>query len=310
MNHRKLVFTAAFTAFFGAPAQAAEGVVAANLGAMGGAAAGHSEDNAAVTVNPGLIALHERYDLHGHFQYGPDAVSRWGASVVDSRTSKTITAGFYYAGDRGNPPIATDDLPGWTIPGETPSNLRRHHNLTLALGTHGFDRRLAVGLSGTWAIFNHDLQGAGSTGNIDVGMGTRPTDWIDVGVAGRNLVPVNDIGVLPLTVVGGTRIHGTPGALLADVEWREDVERNSPITVSAGGEVLVRESAAIRAGWRLDGPQGEHRLTSGLAATGPGGSLDLAVDLPVAPGAPTLQGMAFLVSVHLAAPKVDDPVDF
>ena len=207
MQRCKPVFIAGFMAFFHAPAHAAEGVVAANQAAMGGAAAAASEDNSAITVNPGLLSLHERYDLHGHFQYGPSAVSRWGASVVDSRTSKWLTMGFYYAGDRGNPPIATADLPGWTLPGETPTNFLRHHNLTLGAATHGFDRRLGVGLSGTWAIFNHDLQGRGSTGNVDVGVGTRPTEWLDVGVAGRNLVPIDDIGVLPMTVVGGTRFH-------------------------------------------------------------------------------------------------------
>ena len=310
MQRCKPVFVAGFLAFFHAPSQAAEGVVAANLGAMGGAAAAASEDNAAITVNPGLLALHERYDLHGHFQYGPSAVSQWGASVVDSRTSKWLTLGFYYAGDRGNPPIRTEDLPGWTLPGETPTNLRRHHNLTMGAATHAFQRRLSFGLSGTWAIFNHDLQGSGSTGNMDAGIGARPTDWLDLGVAGRNLVPVDDIGVLPMTFVGGARVHGRPGALLADVEWREEVTRNSPITVAAGGEVLIREAACVRAGWRLDGPLNEHRLTTGVAATGPAGSLDLAFELPVAPQGPTIDGLSFIVSVHLAAPKAEDPVGF
>ncbi len=309
MTRCKPILPAVFLAFSHVPAHAAEGVVGANLAAMGGAAAANPDDNAPITVNPGAIALKERYDLHGHFRYGPDQLNQWGFSAVDGRTSNWLTLGLYYAGDRANPPLTPADLPGWTLPGEDPDNIKRHHDFTLAFAGHGWDRRLSAGFSGTFAIYNHDRHGAGSTGNVDVGVAARPVDGFTIGVAGRNLIPVNDLGELPLTVVGGMRVHGEAGALSADVDWR-DIKADFPLTFAGGGELPIGEIPRLRAGYRYEGPIEQHRLTGGFGLVGASGSIDIGVQVPVGAGQPTLSGLAGLISIHLAAPKGDDPVGF
>ncbi len=300
----------AFLAFFPPAARGAEAVVAANLAAMGGAAVAASEDNAAVTANPGVMPLYARYDLHGHYQYGPDRVSRWGASAVDSRTSKWLTGGVFYAGDVGNPPIAPRDLPGWTIPGQVPSNRRRNHDITAAFAVDALDRRVGVGLSATLALYDHDLGGSGSTGNFDAGIGARPTPWLDLGVAGRNLAPIDDLGLLPTTVAAGARVHGRRGAVLADVSWRDERGPGGPWVVAAGGELPVGEAPVLRAGYRYEGLRGAHKLTAGVGIDGEGGQVALGAQIPVGPGEPTFAGTALGVSIHLAAPSVDRPPEF
>lgn len=307
MQRRKPILVAGFLAFFAPASQGAEAVVGADLAAQGGAAAAASDRNAAITVNPGLIALHDRYDINGQFRYGPDALTQWAVGAVDTRTSRWLSLGLMYVGDRSEPALRTSELPGWTTPGDTPPNVRRHHDFTLAGAVQGWDRRFAVGLSGTFSIYNHDRHGAGSTGNIDAGIGARPTDWLDLGVAGRNLVPVNDVGDLVLTVVGGARVHGDPGSILAEVEWRE-TDLGSPLTFAGGGELPLGETARLRLGHRYEGPTERHKVTGGLGLGNDSGSVDFGVQVPVGADLDVLGGTAFLISVNLAAPRVDEPV--
>ena len=199
MIRGNLIYLAPLLAFLHAPARAAEVVHSADLAGMGGASVAASESNAALTANPSLIALHRRYDLHAHGRLGYDSRGEWGVSAVDARTSRHVALGVIYYGDRSHPELRTSELPGWTEPGVTPSNVKRHHNIVAALAFPLFERRLSFGLSGTVSFFDHDRQGTGSTGNLDAGFGWHATEWLVLGVSGRNLLPIDGIGELPLT---------------------------------------------------------------------------------------------------------------
>jgi hypothetical protein len=286
---------------------------------MGGTAAAGSLENAAMSTNPSLIALHRRYDFSAHARFGYDAANEWGLSAVDGRTAKWLTLGLMYRGNKTHPALLTTDLPGWTVPGVTPSNVKRRHDVVLALAGHALKRRLAFGLSGSMLFYDHDRLGQGSIGNLDVGLSTHAAKYLVLGVAGRNLLPIYGAGDLPLTGVAGFRLYGRPGTLRADIDWQDGArgaswwsatDRYSPWTAAAGVERRLGEVTALRAGYRWSGPEGKvHRVTTGLGLMGPEGSVEFGAMLPVGPGEPTLRGTAFLFSLNLAAPETSN-VDF
>ena len=82
------------------------------------------------------------------------------------------------------------------------------------------------------------------------------------------------------------------------------------MTIRAGGEVPFGDTAVVRSGYRYEAWSGVHRVTGGLALGSETGSLDLGVQVPVAPETPTFQGLALGVSIHLAAPESDSPSNF
>lgn len=315
---------ASITAFVQLTAQAAEVVVPANLAGSGGTAMAVPEDNASITANPGLLGLEDRYDLHGQIAYGPDGLVRWAASAADARTSKWLDLGFHYSGSKGNPPPVNQELPGWSVVGEEVTNRQQFHQFALAAGGGVLDHRLAFGLGGTLVIYDHEHLGGGSMADLDAGIGIRAAEWLDFGLAGRNLIPLEsddtnlpaterslvDRGsLLPMTFGVGANLHGKPGALLADGEWRP-TEENLPIVVAAGGELPLGAMPRLRAGWRYEGPAEQHQVTAGLGAIDQAGSFDVAARVPVGAGQPTFDGLSFLLSVTLHAPTADDPTGF
>jgi len=210
-----------------------------------------------------------------------------------------------YQGDRAHPELRMSELPGWTEPGVVPTNIKRHHDFTLAAATHAFRRRLSIGMSGVLSMYNHDRQGQGTTGNMDFGLAAHASRWLVLGAAGRNLLPIEGVGEFPLTAVGGFRVHGQAGALAADVEWEDAA--TVPWSLCGGVERRVGRVPVVRAGWRWEGPERSHRFTTGFGAQGPEGSLDFGALIPVGPDEPTLGSTTWMFSMQLVAPTMDDP---
>ncbi len=292
--------------FVGATALAADVVQGANSAAMGGTGVASPHDNAAITLNPGLIGLVERYDFHAHVRFGPEGDLQWAATALDARTSKRFGAGLAYAGDRFDPELRQSQLPGWSLPGEELENRRREDDFTLAFGVPVLNRRLSVGAGLLFSRFNHDRDGRGSTADLHVGVGLRPVDWVTLGVGVRNFVPIDSPQDRALSFVFGGRIDAADRlALEANVWASRDPIADSPVTVAVGAELAPSETSRVRLGVFRDGPISRTRLTAGFGlVTKRGGGLDYALLMPIAG-----QDFAWRTLVHQIALRFSAPED-
>lgn len=293
-----------------APAHAADVVSGANLSAMGGVGAAASRDNAAITVNPGLLALHPRYDFMGMFRYGPDpgpgspADLGWGFTAMDARTSDVVALGLSYSGDRYEPVLAERDLPGWTIPGAEIPNDKRFHDFAGALSLAAFQRRLGLGLGVNVTYFDHERQGNGVLFDLHAGIGARPVDWLVIGAAARNVVPGRGEN-RPFGVVGGVRVESE--RLLAvevNAEWRDVYTVGLPVTLATGFEARPG-TARIRVGWRRDASDGVHFATAGIGADKDGAGVEYGIAIPL--DHPRFASTVHTVSIRFGAPAPIEP---
>ena len=261
-------------------AWAADPVAAANFAGQGSTLLVAHEDNAALTANPSVIALTRRYDIQAMGALGPSGGSGWGASIVDNQTSPWLALGFVYSGRRSEPALLDRELPAYRIPGEDVSNVRRRHDMTLALSGSMLERRLAVGVSGTLQLFNNDRDGDGAVGDLDVGISGHATPWLVLGAAGRNLVPSWGGRDLPLAVGGGARVHTNRIAVGAQAEWL-DQKADLPVNISGGLDLPLGAVPRIRGGYRYEGKGQRQWLTTGVGFVGPDGSFDFSALLPL-----------------------------
>lgn len=260
-----------------APALAAPDLVGADRVAMGGTSLAAHDSNAAITTNPGLLALTDRYDFSAQFGFGPGL--HWGATAMDGRTAENVAVGFTYAGDRYEPALTTDELPGWNVPGEDIANMKRQHDFALAVSGSAAEDRVAFGIGGHVSLYDHDRNGKGTTGNVDAGVGLRPTEFLTVGLSGNNLVPLDVLGDRPLRVGGGVMLHGAPAALSVDGGWVA-TDTGAPVFVDAGTE-LRPGAARLRVGGRYDGPTATPAVTAGLGFAGEGGAIEYGIQIPI-----------------------------
>lgn len=275
-------------------AHAAPDLVGADRVAMGSASLAAHDNNAAITTNPGLLALTDRYDFSAQLGIGPGM--HWGATAMDGRTAENVAMGFTYAGDRYEPALAVDELPGWTVPGDDIPNMKREHDFALALSGALAEDRVAFGVGGHLAVYDNDRNGKGTTGNVDVGVGLRPTDFLTVGVAGNNLVPLDVLGDRPMRVGTGVMLHGAPAAIEVDGGWVASDE-GAPFFLDAGTE-LRPGAARLRVGGRYDGPTATPAVTGGVGIAGEGGALEYGIEVPLGGAGP----IAHVFGVRFGAP--------
>ncbi len=275
------MFPALSLLLFAAPAHAGDAVLGANTLAAGSAVAADGYDNAGITVNPGLIALHQRYDFHAHLGYGAARGLGWGASVVDARTSEVVALGFAYAGDKFSPELTDDEAPGWVPVGATVTNVKRNHDFTLALAGQLFERKLSLGLAGNLGTFNHDRGGSGVQGDMDAGVGIVPHELVTIGLSAQNVLPLEGSTGRDMRFLGGVRLENdTAGGIEFDGGYAPEA-RDNPLLLSAGGEAMLA-SGRLRAGWRLD--DAVNHLTAGLGVQTAGGAFEYAFEMPLVAG--------------------------
>lgn len=251
---------------------------------MGGAAVADPQDNAGVTINPATVSLTERYDVQGMFIAGPDGALRWNASAVDGRTNKFMAFGLAYNGGLLSGGFHPDELPAWAPADQELVNTRQLHDITFAVSVPFLDRRLAVGVNGTLSIFKGRYVGSGVTGNLDLGVATRPIDQLQVGLVGKNILPVAGQADLPAELALGARgglEDKIVGATDVSYQLEQRLEDTSPWSASAGVEGGIK-IVRLRGGWDWSGRLQEHRVAWGLGFATPIGSLDYAMQIPVA----------------------------
>ena len=269
-----------------APAHAADAISGANLFAMGGVGAAASYDTAGITINPGLLALHPRYDFMGVFQYGPDpgattaADLAWGITAMDARTSDVVALGLAYSGNHYEPLLTEDEFPGWTVPGADIPNEKRLHDFAGALSFATLERRLAFGLGVNVGLYDFDRQGDGLTADLHVGVGARPVDWLVLGAAVRDMIP-DQAQDRKLQLIGGVRFESEKlFAFETNADWRDDFAIDLPVTLASGFEARTG-AARIRLGWRREASNGVHAVTTGLGWEQEGAALEYGVRLPL-----------------------------
>jgi len=304
--HRKHSFTALVALWACSPSFAAEDVAGANVLGMAGVSVADVTDNAAITVNPGLMALRRRYDFHGHYAFGPVRGSHWGATAMDGQTSQVLWMGLAYSGDAYRPELETSELPGWKVPDQPIANKKRNHDLTLALGVPVIRDRLSVGINGGVSLFNNDRQGKGLFGNADVGLGVMPTEWLAIGLVGENLLPLT--GPRSTGAQAGIRVFKEEiGAFEIDGGYLHG--DSDGISLGVGGEKTFG-SARARLGYGIDLPTSDQHISWGLGLLGEGGSFEYGMQLPLGPVDGLLSGMVNQLSLHLKAPDTSRTAGF
>lgn len=276
----------------------------ANVTAMGATANAAADDNAAITANPGVLGLDERYDFAGLFRYGPDGGLEWGGSILDAETTPSVAFGVAYVGGITAPPLETSDLPGYKLVGEDLSRVRRDHQVTVALGVPVLDRKLSFGVSGDLLLYHRDVGGSGTTGDMTLGVGTRPIEPLMLGVALRDLLPIDDGSDEPATLAGGVRVLKTGiGAIAGDLDWRL---ADGALGWGVGAQADIVKLRA-RAGFQSVAGTGEERVTWGIGVETDAAALEYAMAIPVG-DAPEGAGLIHTLSLRFAAPDIgDDP---
>jgi hypothetical protein len=270
----------------------------AALTATGGVGAAATHENAAITLNPGMLGLARRYDFQAQGGFGVEAGGSWGASLVDARTSEHFAGGLSYTGSVAQPEIRTPELPGWITPGTEIPNRKRYHDFALGGASPFADDRASLGLAANLGYFSHDRQGTGWLFDLDAGLGLTPFRHVVLGLAGRNFLPLAGED-RPAEVVGGLRIEperrfanpgdGTSGAVEADVTWHTASDLPLPLAFAAGAE-LQFNALRLRAGWRREAmptplvAAGTHSVSTGFGLHGGTGSFEMAAVLPVSGG--------------------------
>ena len=291
--------------WFAAVAGAADVVQGANLLGMGRVGAAASRDNAAITLNPGLLGLHERYDFHAHFRYGPDAGLQWAASAMDGRTSGAVALGLAYSGDRFSPPLTDRDIPAWWPSGEEIPNRKRNDDVTAGLAVPMLQRRVSLGFGGTLGWYNHDRQGSGQLWDLHAGIGVKPIEALTLGLSLRNWAPtVNEDR--PTQLLAGIALSD-PDSIALEVDIGQTFGWvPHPLTFAAGIDKRVA-GADLRFGGAWVGPEDTGFVTAGLGYTDSGGGIEYGLSVPVT-GDVTLAATVHQISVRFGAPApIEEP---
>lgn len=263
-----------------AAALAGDDFYGANLEGMGRAAVGNPAETASLSLNPGAIALTERYDFEGIVAVGPTGGLEWTLAALDARTAP-IGFGIAWRRTIARPPITLDEMPGWIVPGEEIPNKKRSHEITVALAVPALDRSLSFGVGGTLILRNDDRGGKSTTGNVDVGGAYMIDDQWTVGVAGRNLVPLPEHPDLATGITAGVHFREEFLASWAfDVDAQLGGDPEFPMSFRTGGELTVN-AFRPRLGYRFEGLDTTHWITPGVGGENESGAIEYALAVPL-----------------------------
>lgn len=248
---------------------------ALSLSAGIGLAAG----NDGLFVNPASLAARRRYSVEtGVFvdRRGAENVAQlYGGSVVDSLSSP-VTAGVSY--------------------------LRARDGLYTGNVVHGalagpIARNLYVGATLKWLSLRATERV--SAASADAGLFWQVGDWVSVGAAGYNLVPIANEEVAPMGFGAGLTL-GNDRVFQVTADWRADLERRERTTnrYAVGAELLLGRLVPLRAGFVRDETVGTDWWSVGAGlVTGSGVALDVGYRQAV--GAPNARTIAASIKLFL-----------
>lgn len=216
------------------------------------AAIGTAAGNEAIFFNPGAIAARRRYTAESGVlveRRGADTVTQLiGGTVVDSQTAG-LAAGFSY--QRARKGVYTGNL------------------FHLALAGPVADR-FFVGVTSKWLSLDGPVLPAGGSehvraATVDAGFLFQVADYVSLGAAGYNLVPIGSEAVAPRGAGAGLDL-GTDRLAHVTVDWRTDLDRDPDRSTNrwaAGVEVLLGGLMPLRAGYVWDGTLGTQWWSAG-----------------------------------------------
>lgn len=264
--------------------------------ALGGAMRANSNSLTALYSNPANLAASQIYHVGAMAQIYPEARRQsYGGGIVDSLISSTGLAG---------------GLGGvWTL--QDPDGIRREwmdvrFGLALPLGDI-----FMMGLTGKYVTLqqngNGPLGASRASGGLadsniiqtvtfDAGVTFRPVPVFAISVTGHNLSNP-ETTLLPLMGGLGIGLGTSDFSLSADAVLESRTYDGSRVRVNAGGEVLLADRVALRAGYRFDSGLESHALNGGLGYVDQKYSIDASLRRGVA--GPTYTAIVFGFTVHL-----------
>ncbi len=199
------------------------------LSASIGVAAG----NEGIWVNPGAIAARKRYSIDaGGFvdRRGATTDARiYGGSVLDSTSSPVAGAVSYLRSDEG------------------PYTGNAWNGVLAGSIAQGF----YLGVGGKYLSMKGPRNVSAAT--VDAGVFWQVAEYVSIGAAGYNLVPVDNPAVAPMGAGAGVGV-GSDRSFQVTADWRADFDR-APKTTNRwaiGAEVLLGDLVPVRAGWMRD----------------------------------------------------------
>ena len=193
---------------------------------------GTASGNEGLFVNPAAIAARRRYaaEVGG-------GVERRGAETVGQVISGSVV-------DAITSPVAAGVAWAKVLEGVHEGNVM-DMGLAGALGSG-----LHVGVSGKWLSLDGPRKARAIT--MDAGLLWQASDWVTLGAAGYNLVPVGNEVLAPRMVAAGAAI-GTDTFAHATAEWSTNLDAERARNRYAfGAEVLLARQFPVRAGWVQD----------------------------------------------------------
>lgn len=234
---------------------------------QGGRADARGTDGLA--LNPAGMSLATLYAIAADYQF----LTRSGGqtvrvAVADSTSAFQLGGGFYYAyrtaSPRGVPSLGA-------------------HEVGLAL-SYPFVDRVYVGITAKYLRVSGGAEPDGANQHTgftgDVGLVVRPTSVVALGVTGYNLLDRSTVQA-PVGLGYGLAVTPRPDLSLAfDVVHdftTSDPSHGVRMSLGGGGELVVKDFLAVRAGGGRDGTSGAGFVSGGLAGIAPVGALDASV---------------------------------
>ncbi len=199
------------------------------LGASIGVAAG----NDGIFVNSAALAARRRYSIESEYildrRGAENAGMFYGGSVVDSLSSP-VTGGLAYT--RAAKGLYTGNLVHFALAGPVAD-------------------KLFLGVTAKYLSASGPDKVSAAT--ADASIYWEVADYLSIGAAGYNLVPIANDAVAPTGAGAGVSIGSDQVAHLS-ADWRADFPRSGKTLTryAIGAEVLLGQLVPVRAGWVKD----------------------------------------------------------
>lgn len=220
--------------------------------AMGDAFRAVGTSNDAISEDPAALAQGQHYEIDGFFGYAFSApASYWNASILDSSTTPVAVGVSYTHLASG---MFQDRFGG--------SNLRL--DLAYAL----IPDQLFIGVGGNWLDFGYGIKTDAIS--CDAAILYKPVDIVSIAAVGYNLVDVDSELLAPRKAALAAAVGSDTSYRVAADAVANFATPNVTLDYHVGGEYLIAQLVAVRAGYLYDGliKQSFGTVGAGVIVTG------------------------------------------
>jgi hypothetical protein len=246
-------------------------VVGARSLAMGNAFRAVGTSNDAIAENPAALALAKHYELSGLFALASGApATYWNASVVDSVTVPTaLGISYEHLASSGT--------------GTSVSGQRISGSTTRMAFAYPLSDILFIGAGLGWYTYSYTANATSPSAKLsdaatpDVGLVLKPAEIITFAAVGYHLIDVNNPVLLPRQLAGALSIGSDQSFHLSGDVVVNLTAEHRPIDYHLGGEYLLSQLLALRAGWMFEGIPKANFLSAGVGVIISSFGLDFAI---------------------------------